>query len=181
MQRRFMACPLLKAADLLLQERVPKTAASVLRRRFEIGGIANADRKGEAVMRVFTNPDPAGAGGSSLVQRPLSCRHQQRRRRLQPLARSGGHPLARGRHARLLGDFCLSARSGDGRFLVRRAPTHLARRPKATKPSSRRRARSFGNVMPASISTPRSACRRRTTWSCGASRSPIVHHVTRVH
>ena len=29
MQRRFMACPLLKAADLLLQERVPKTAASV--------------------------------------------------------------------------------------------------------------------------------------------------------
>jgi hypothetical protein len=27
MQRRFMACPLLKAADLLLQERVPKTAA----------------------------------------------------------------------------------------------------------------------------------------------------------
>jgi cyclic beta-1,2-glucan synthetase len=27
MQRRFMACPLLRAADLLLQERVPKTAA----------------------------------------------------------------------------------------------------------------------------------------------------------
>ena len=26
MQRRFMACPVLKAADLLLQERVPKTA-----------------------------------------------------------------------------------------------------------------------------------------------------------
>jgi cyclic beta-1,2-glucan synthetase len=29
MQRRFLACPLLKAADLLLQERVPRTAASV--------------------------------------------------------------------------------------------------------------------------------------------------------
>jgi cyclic beta-1,2-glucan synthetase len=29
MQRRFMACPLLKAADLLLQERVSKTSASV--------------------------------------------------------------------------------------------------------------------------------------------------------
>ena len=29
MQRRFIACPLLKAADLLLQERVPKTVASV--------------------------------------------------------------------------------------------------------------------------------------------------------
>jgi len=29
MQRRFMACPLLKAADLLLQERVPKASASM--------------------------------------------------------------------------------------------------------------------------------------------------------
>ena len=30
MQRRFMACPMLKAADLLLQESVPKATATVL-------------------------------------------------------------------------------------------------------------------------------------------------------
>jgi cellobiose phosphorylase len=58
MQRRFMACPMLKAADLLLQERVPKTTAIVF-----------ADNPGketsrvladecESVMRVFTNPTP---------------------------------------------------------------------------------------------------------------------------
>jgi len=58
MQRRFMACPLLKAADLLLQERVPKTAASV----FADDSIPEASRipadEGDCVMRVFTNPSP---------------------------------------------------------------------------------------------------------------------------
>ncbi len=56
MQRRFMACPLLKAADLLLQERVPKTAASV----FAEDSTPETSRtlSGESVMRVFTNPTP---------------------------------------------------------------------------------------------------------------------------
>jgi len=56
MPRRFMACPLLKAADLLLQERVPKSAASV----FTEGPAAAAVRPltGASVMRVFTNPAP---------------------------------------------------------------------------------------------------------------------------
>jgi len=57
MQRRFMACPLLKAADLLLQERVPKTAASVLAE----GSAPEVVRplSGENAMRVFTNPAPS--------------------------------------------------------------------------------------------------------------------------
>jgi cyclic beta-1,2-glucan synthetase len=41
-------------------------------------------------------------------------------RRLQPLARSGGHPLARGCHRDGWGNVCLSARSGDRRILVHR-------------------------------------------------------------
>ena len=64
-------------------------------------------------------PQFAHSGGSSFVQRPLSYGDQQRRRRVQPMARFGGNPLARGWHPRLLGNFYLSARYGDRRILVR--------------------------------------------------------------
>jgi cellobiose phosphorylase len=57
MQRRFMACPLLKAADLLLQERVPKTAVSVLSEDLKSEESTLAGN-GEAIMRVLTNPTP---------------------------------------------------------------------------------------------------------------------------
>ncbi|MDB6036864.1 MAG: Cellobiose phosphorylase [Verrucomicrobiales bacterium] len=56
MQRRFMACPLLKAADLLLQERVPRTTASVITEDLTIQTSRALSREGERVMRVFTNP-----------------------------------------------------------------------------------------------------------------------------
>jgi len=56
MQRRFMACPLLKAADLLLQERVPKTAASVFAENLKLEESRTPSGEGESVMRVFTNP-----------------------------------------------------------------------------------------------------------------------------
>ncbi len=56
MQRRFMACPLLKAADLLLQERVPKSAASVLIDDLKMEESRLPAGEGESVMRVFTNP-----------------------------------------------------------------------------------------------------------------------------
>ncbi len=56
MQRRFMACPLLKAADLLLQERVPKTAASILTE--DSAPETTRTLTSESVMRVFTNPSP---------------------------------------------------------------------------------------------------------------------------
>jgi len=56
MQRRFMACPLLQAADLLLQERVPKTAAGVLSEDLKLEESRPLAGNGEAVMRVFTNP-----------------------------------------------------------------------------------------------------------------------------
>jgi hypothetical protein len=56
MQRRFMACPLLKAADLLLQERVPKSAAGVLIDDLKMEESRLPAAEGESVMRVFTNP-----------------------------------------------------------------------------------------------------------------------------
>ena len=59
MQRRFMTCPVLKAADLLLQERVPKTAASVLADDLVMETTRMPSDEGESVMRVFTNPTPS--------------------------------------------------------------------------------------------------------------------------
>ena len=58
MQRRFMACPLLKAADLLLQERVPRTAASVVAEDLEMETARTRSGESEGVMRVYTNPTP---------------------------------------------------------------------------------------------------------------------------
>jgi hypothetical protein len=56
MQRRFMSCPLFRAADLLLQERVPNIAAKVLSEDLESGILRRRAADGEGVMRVFTNP-----------------------------------------------------------------------------------------------------------------------------
>jgi cellobiose phosphorylase len=56
MQRRFMACPLLKAANLLLQERMPKTVASVFVEDLKLEESRLPSGDGESVMRVFTNP-----------------------------------------------------------------------------------------------------------------------------
>ncbi|MFA5205287.1 MAG: glucoamylase family protein [Lentisphaeria bacterium] len=66
MQRRFMACPLLKAAELLLQERVPRTAASVLAEDAapELSRTLGGDV--ESVMRVFQNPTPPAPEGHLL-------------------------------------------------------------------------------------------------------------------
>jgi cellobiose phosphorylase len=56
MQRRFMASPLLKAADLLLQERVPKAAASVFAADLELAESGKLSTDGKSDLRVFTNP-----------------------------------------------------------------------------------------------------------------------------
>jgi cellobiose phosphorylase len=58
MPRRFLACPILRAADLLLQERLPRTAASVGADDLKLKESRAVVSDGEAVMRVFTNPTP---------------------------------------------------------------------------------------------------------------------------
>ncbi len=56
MQRRFMSCPFLRAADLLLQERVPHTATKVLSEDLELGETRKLAGEGESGMRVLTDP-----------------------------------------------------------------------------------------------------------------------------
>ena len=56
MQRRFMACPFFRAADLLLQERVLQTAAKVLSENLGLGESRKLAGEGEDGMRVFSNP-----------------------------------------------------------------------------------------------------------------------------
>ncbi|HEX5338864.1 MAG TPA: glucoamylase family protein [Gallionella sp.] len=59
MQRRFMACPLLKAADLLLQERVPKTIASVFSSDLKLEKAQTPAGISETGMRILRNPAAA--------------------------------------------------------------------------------------------------------------------------
>ena len=73
------------------------------------------------------------ASHAPAVERPL-CRDDNRGRlRLQPLARSCGHALARGRHARLLGDLRFPARRAERRRLVGRISSRAASSRTATK------------------------------------------------
>ena len=58
MQRRFMACPLLRATDLLLQERMPKAAASVLSEDLLLEDPRKFAETAVSVMRICTNPSP---------------------------------------------------------------------------------------------------------------------------
>jgi cellobiose phosphorylase len=57
MQRRFISRPLLKAADLLLQERMPRTEASVLPEGLELDASRPRGGEGEPGIRIFTNPN----------------------------------------------------------------------------------------------------------------------------
>ena len=57
MQRRFLSCPALRAADLLLQERVPNTTAKVLSEEYELVKSRRFAGDGEGLMRVFANPE----------------------------------------------------------------------------------------------------------------------------
>jgi cyclic beta-1,2-glucan synthetase len=56
MQRRFMACAMLRAADLLLQERVPKTAATLVATDTESKTPDASTVETTDTMRVITNP-----------------------------------------------------------------------------------------------------------------------------
>jgi len=56
MQRRFLSCPFFRAADLLVQERVPHAVAKVLSEDLELGESGKLAGEGEGGMRIFTNP-----------------------------------------------------------------------------------------------------------------------------
>ncbi len=57
MQRRFAADPMLRAADLLLHERVPKTAVPVFPHAAEANVTRSVSAEEAGMMRVFTDPN----------------------------------------------------------------------------------------------------------------------------
>ena len=59
MPRRFMACPVLKAADLLLQERVSKAVASILSEDLTLEKTQSEAGINDTAMRVIGNPSAA--------------------------------------------------------------------------------------------------------------------------
>jgi cyclic beta-1,2-glucan synthetase len=59
MQRRFLACPLLKASNLLLHERVPKAATCILSEDWSAGKTDRLAGPDEDTMRVIKNPGRA--------------------------------------------------------------------------------------------------------------------------
>ena len=173
MQRRFMACPLLKAADLLLQERVPRTVASVFSDDLKLeqsrlpGQIpktpcASSRRPPRQCRKstccptaVITWPSavPAAATAAGAIW-------QSRAGTKMPRAIAGA----------CLPICAMWQRENSGPPRINPS----CARPKDTKPSSRSRARNSGNNMPESKLTPRSACHRKTISSCGASPSPTA-------
>ena len=110
MRARFHAEPMVQAAELLLQERMPRDVA-VARPPPEQTNEAAADRKPRS-----RNPAPlhlrpfAHAAHPSPVERTLFGDGDGGRVGLQPLARHRDHALARGRHLRRLGRLYLPAR-----------------------------------------------------------------------
>ncbi len=56
MQRRFISDPMLRANDLLLQERVPRAAAPVFPHATEASATRVSSAEAEGTMRVFTDP-----------------------------------------------------------------------------------------------------------------------------
>ena len=155
---------------LLLQERVPRTGAF----HPHAAEVAGAERRARASprrrLRVFTHADTPRPAVQLLSNGRYHVMVTQRRRRLQPLARPGGHALARGRHARPLGQLLLPARRRQRRVLVDRAPADARARPTATRRSSPTRGPSSAAATTASTRTPRSRSRPRTTSSCAALR-----------
>jgi cellobiose phosphorylase len=56
MQRRFLASPVLRAAHLLLQERIPKVGAGVFPEDAPVETRQSPAREGEGAMRIYTTP-----------------------------------------------------------------------------------------------------------------------------
>ena len=108
------------------------------------------------------------------VERPLHDRAHARRRRLQHVARPGGHAAARGPHLRRRRALHLPARSVVGPRLVAHLSAGL---PGARPVRGHLRARQ-GHVPPPRRrlrdAARRSPCRPRTTSKCGGCRSPTA-------
>ena len=103
MRARFHREPMIKASELLLQERMPREVVVAQTQPDEVSDSAsNAEREARTV-RQITESYGRGPGDPSAVERAVRSDADSRRGRLQPLARHCGDAMARGRHSRRLG------------------------------------------------------------------------------
>ena len=110
MVRRFHAEPMVRATELLLQERVPgsrRPGGHAGR-----GGRASACRSGRSgpVEPAIDHSEYTGSSHAFAVQRTIPGHGDQRRLRLQSLRRHGRDALARGLHTRRLRSILLHTR-----------------------------------------------------------------------
>ena len=122
MRARFHADPIVRATELLLQERTPRGV--IVARPAGRGGERRRERARAGADHAAPLPLAArsDAADASALERQLRRDAHRRGLRLQPLGRSRGHALARGRHLRRLGQLRLPARREQRRGLVGRLP-----------------------------------------------------------
>ena len=170
MQRRFLGVPLLKAADLLLQERVPEDRRERVRRRSGIGGIAaRSPATAKAIMRVFTNPVIARRRKSIFCPTAAITSSSA-----APAAATAAGAIWRSRAGARMPRAIAGERSFISATWRRESsgPPPISRpcvRPKATRRSSPRRARSFGSVS-------RTRNPHRNQRFAGGRRGVAAHH-----
>jgi cyclic beta-1,2-glucan synthetase len=127
-QERFHADPLVRSAELLLHERIP--------RRLVLQGpqVARADEAlpdpdlESPVVREFDSPDTQRPHVALLGRQPYTVMVSHCGRGLQPVRGPGGHALARGRHADATGQFCYVKDVTTRADLVRGAPAGVRAR-----------------------------------------------------
>ncbi len=114
MRERFHAEPIVKASELLLQERMPREVALARLPPEQAAARTGCGRRSRRTGS--RNPPPlclgslAQAAHPDLIERPLLGDGDGDGLGLQPLARHRRHALARGRHLRWVGRLCLPAR-----------------------------------------------------------------------
>ena len=105
MRARFHAEPIVKATELLLQERMPRDVAATRPWAAEVKSAAGARDVEPSGGRRFALRSSGDTGDTSALERSLRDDADLRRVGIQPLGRSGGDALARGcdlRRLRLL-------------------------------------------------------------------------------
>ena len=122
MRARFHAEPIIQATELLLQERTPRDVAVAHPRAEEVKADANVRESVPPTIRRFHSPHDLIPRTHLLIQRQLHRDDHRGRLGLQPLARDGGHAMARRRHLRFVGNLHLPSGCAERQGLVCRFP-----------------------------------------------------------
>ena len=124
MQRRFQANPLFRAAELLLQERVPKEAGMLFPHKLESARVREEPVEGEAPCPCVQRSERQPARGASALERTVSRHGDRRRWGVQFVAGDRAHAMAGRSNPGLLGHVYLSAGHGERPGLVGGPSTH---------------------------------------------------------